>query len=254
MRGKLGRFSGRAPLDPASIAGLTGWWDASEPSTMFTVAFFGGSQVSADGAVARFESKAGSGFDFNQSTVGSRPIRKTAQQNGLDVLRFDGSDDRMVGPQFSQLFSNTASTCFVVAKAVSASSNSNDPIANAAVFSESDGSHGFFAVRSNDTVYSFGYSNAYATASLSYTAGNWACLATDHNGSTLRISKNKTNTSSASLGTRSFVSGNTILGANWFQNVFFNGDVGEIITYNTALSDSNRAKVEDYLIAKWGIS
>jgi hypothetical protein len=30
--------------------------------------------------------------------------------------------------------------------------------------------------------------------------------------------------------------------------------IGEIIVYNTALTDANRSAVESYLIAKWGIA
>jgi hypothetical protein len=32
------------------------------------------------------------------------------------------------------------------------------------------------------------------------------------------------------------------------------GDICEIIIYNSALSDANRAAVESYLISKWGIT
>jgi hypothetical protein len=33
---------------------------------------------------------------------------------------------------------------------------------------------------------------------------------------------------------------------------FFNGDIGEIIIYNSALSNTDRAAVEAYLTSKWG--
>jgi hypothetical protein len=33
-----------------------------------------------------------------------------------------------------------------------------------------------------------------------------------------------------------------------------NGDIAEIIMYDTALSDTDRAAVETYLLAKWGIT
>jgi hypothetical protein len=32
------------------------------------------------------------------------------------------------------------------------------------------------------------------------------------------------------------------------------GDICEIIIYNSALSDTDRAAVESYLMSKWGIS
>jgi hypothetical protein len=35
---------------------------------------------------------------------------------------------------------------------------------------------------------------------------------------------------------------------------YLNGDIAEIIIYNSALSDTDRGLVESYLLAKWGIS
>ena len=35
---------------------------------------------------------------------------------------------------------------------------------------------------------------------------------------------------------------------------FLNGDICEIIIYDSALSDTNREAVENYLLAKWGIT
>lgn len=35
---------------------------------------------------------------------------------------------------------------------------------------------------------------------------------------------------------------------------FWDGDICEIIIYNSALSDANRTLVENYLLAKWGIT
>ncbi len=45
-----------------------------------------------------------------------------------------------------------------------------------------------------------------------------------------------------------------ILGAGFNNSAPFNGDVGEVLIFNTALSDAQRAAVEAYLQTKWGIS
>jgi hypothetical protein len=253
MRGKAGRFAQRAPFDPASLTGLTGWWDASDSSTLFD-ATTGGSLVDADGVVARIEDKSGAARHFTQGSSGIQPTRKTSQQNGLDVLRFDGSSDRMAGPVFNTLFTATASTCFVVAKASSVATDDSQLFANAVVLADTSGSHGFFAVRSNATVYSYGFDSGYSQASLSYTPGNWVCLTTDHDGVTLRVTANKTTSTTEFLSVRGFTNFSTILGANYDQTVFLDGDVGEVITYNVALGVGDREAVENYLMSKWGIS
>jgi hypothetical protein len=38
------------------------------------------------------------------------------------------------------------------------------------------------------------------------------------------------------------------------ESDFLNGDIAEIIIYDTALGDTDRAAVESYLLAKWGIT
>ena len=48
--------------------------------------------------------------------------------------------------------------------------------------------------------------------------------------------------------------GQGLLGSNASESEFFDGDVGEIITYNVALSTADREAVEAYLMSKWGIS
>ena len=35
---------------------------------------------------------------------------------------------------------------------------------------------------------------------------------------------------------------------------YLNGDIAEIIIYNSALSDADRSAVESYLMTKWAIS
>jgi hypothetical protein len=253
MRGKLGLRSRFVPFSPADVAGLTGWWDASDSSTLFD-ATSGGSAVAADGGVARLEDKSGAGRHFTQSTSGARPLRKTAVRNSLDVLRFDGSDDWLdstIG--FSALFTSTATTCFIVAKATNIAWDDTDWSVNQMVLSESLGAQAFFVVRSNSTVRSVGYSFAFTQVSDSYTAGNWIVLSTWHDGSDLSVAVNGGATQSGSLFTRTFL-GDMRVGTNSSANKFFDGDVGEIITYNQSLSAQDREDVESALMSKWAIS
>jgi hypothetical protein len=76
------------------------WLDATDATTLYN-ATTGGSLVAADGEILRWEDKSGNARHATQGGAGLRPIRKTAIVNGLDVARFDGSNDYMSTVAFS---------------------------------------------------------------------------------------------------------------------------------------------------------
>lgn len=252
MRGKAGRFSRFVPFDLSSVAGMTGWWDASDSSTLFD-ATTGGSAVAADGSVARLEDKSGNGRHFTQE-FSAKPTRKTAVQNGLDVVRFS-SDLLLANGLFSyaNIQPASASSIFIVAKASTVGTNSADIYDNQAVFSETSAVHSAFVLKSDDTVSAFGYDAARRTATVGYVAGEWIVFASWHNGSTIYAKTNENASSSASLGTRTITTGEPYLGRNW-NTAYFDGDFGEMVTYSVALSDADRSNVISHLMDKWGIS
>lgn len=253
--GKAGMFSSRVLSSaPNEVSGLTGWWDASDSSTLFN-ATTGGSLVAADGSVARFQDKSGNSRHFTQSTSAQRPIRKAAIKNGLDVLRFDGSLSNLWNTsQFSSVITASAGTVFVVAVASSVTTNSTSASFNAHAFTSIDSSTiGFAGFRSNGTAYSHGYDSATRIASLSYTAGSWGVFTTRHSSSQLTIRLNGGSDASVALESRTLgMLASMTLGVT-SQGVPFHGDIGEVITYDVALSDDNRNAVESFLMAKWGI-
>ena len=254
MRGKAGLFSRFVPFDPSTLPGLTGWWDASDSSTLFD-ATSGGSAVAADGEVARLEDKSGNGRHFTQSTSSLRPLRKTAVQGGNDVVRFDGSDDWMGadGWVYSAVQSSASSSIFIVSKATTVGTNSVDGWLNEMVFSDAGGNHGAFVLRSNDTAGAIGY-NGFNTAfpTVSYVPGNWVVFSSWHEGYDLFAKIDNNAESSGYLGSRSVTGGSVYLGRN-FDAARFDGDLGEMITYDVALSEANRNKVISFLMDKWGL-
>jgi hypothetical protein len=255
MRGKAGLFSRFQPLDPKTLSGLTAWWDASDSATLYD-ATTGGALVSADGSVARIEDKSGNARHLTQSVSNGRPVRKTAIQNGLDVMRFDGTDDRLdTAVLMSTFISGSACSVFIVAKAAAVNTNSETQAFNDTVFSEASSGNGFVALRSNGTAASFGYKFDEKVASASYAAGDWKVFTTTHESSSLSLRINGGTASTVGgLSSREFLSNQARVGQNFNQSAFFDGDVGEILTYNVALSTANREAVEAYLLSKWGIS
>ena len=71
------------------------WLDAADSATLFSVTS-GSTPSGADSVVGRWEDKSGNARHITQAANGLRPLRKIAVQNGLDVVRFDGVDDRML--------------------------------------------------------------------------------------------------------------------------------------------------------------
>lgn len=237
-----------------TISGLQLHLDASDASTLYD-ATTGGSLVAADGSVARWEDKSGNGRHATQGTAGNRPARKTAIQNGLDVLRFDGTDDflshsviesdpsqltlivalsasssgniwshRSEATRLLQLNHNTTGVQDLRFQARGSGSNLIAPSIAAAfdvfrtagfVFDKTSGSHFVFTNTSKGTVVSESFSGETFTSTLQ------------------------------TIGATDSGSGYTS---------FAGMDLAEILIYDSALSDTDREAVENYLMAKWGIS
>jgi len=235
----------------SSISGLQLWLDAADTSTLFD-ATTGGSLVAADGAVARWEDKSGNARHTTQSTGGNRPLRKTAIQNGLGVLRFDGSNDFVT----CSIGSIRNCTVFVVLanKNQSIDSGEIDNIFAFGPFTNPPNNRGFALNSSNI----FGSNTQRQLYDESLPTGS-------------QTTRKNGNTSPVTLSLSEFCVASTVasgvsadLGSTfsvcrvWFQsdlNVYYGqNDIGEIIVYNSALSDADRSAVESHLMTKWGIS
>ena len=258
---------------PTSVSGLQLWLDASDASTLFD-ATTGGSLVAADGAVARWEDKSGNARHMTQGTAGSRPTRKTAVQGGLDVLRFDGSNDSMSVASSTATFSflhSGASTILCVLKV----------IANTADGSRVFGTRGSGSDRGaqlshwNSSVtgrFRHGVTNGEASNDDvidNYSANSFFTVGT------FGVVSIVTNTASAAAARSSMrINGGAATANNTFSNAAnsgssshdfrlcnnptstagVNADICELMIYNSALSGTDRAAVENYLLAKWGIT
>jgi hypothetical protein len=251
-----------SPFTPASVTGLQAWYDASDASTLFD-ATSGGSLVAADGAVARWQDKSGNGRHFTQSSSGSRPLRKTSQQNGLATLLFDGANDLLTGPDIADyLQSGQAETVFVVMKTLSTGERHE-------ILSKQDQAGGWrFLIESDNKATLFFDSNAsnrttVATSSVVSTSA-YTLLAWKASGGSLTTSaaiyRNGTTLGTSVSGSVASVPDNSdalVCGASYYQGAAYdtiNGNIAEIIIYDAALSDTDRAAVESYLMTKWAIT
>jgi len=251
-----------SPFTPSSVSGLQLWLDASDASTLYD-ATSGGSLVAADGAVSRWQDKSSNARHFTQSTSGNRPLRKTAQQNGLTTLLFDGSSDVLDGSDFLDLDTG-ALTAFVVYKRNAAGvrheilcktdtggsgwilyHNSDDKI----IF-RSQGS----ASTSRSTV-DVVAASSYCLLSMKTSSGSISSTAMWKNSSSLTMATAQT--TSGGLETPANTSGILRIGSQEYAGSFYfplSANVAEIILYNASLSDTDRSAVESYLMSKWAIS
>lgn len=234
-------------------AGLQLWLDAADPATLFD-ATTGGSLVAANGGVARWEDKSGNGRHATQSTSGNRPLRKTAIQGGRDVVRFDGSNDWInlptnfrwwpQGTLFAVLDNTTSSNPWYAFERPD-----EDP--SLRLYTDTT-SGGWYYASAYRLLFASGHYDAIGTGSVRTITLNNTAYKSYSNG----ILKNSTTLSAAPTANNPTFS-HTLGGFkanNDGNSSYANIDIAEIIMYDSALSDANRAAVESYLMSKWGIS
>jgi hypothetical protein len=226
------------------------WLDAADSSTLFD-ATSGGSLVAADGAVARWEDKSGNGRHVRQATIGNRPQRKIAIQNGLDVVRFDGSNDLLSSVSTSIGYSGAS--VFLVWRRRSGANNAgglflhNDntfPNRLFNIYSADGASIRFEAGGANTapstTISGLSSGAAYLTSGTFNTSGtgnHWI------NGSGLQ-------THIASY----FVSVAASVVTVGSYAGFWDGDIIETVILATAATTIDRQLIEGYLAHKWGLA
>ena len=251
-----------APFDPSLLSNLQLWLDASDSNTLYDDTS-SGSLVAADGAVARWEDKSGNNRHFIQSDSSKRPLRKINQQNNLDTLLLDGTNDSMVGGNYLNLYGSGGITVFIVVK--QNSSSEEQYLLNK--YGESSGEEGWliqflspstlrYYVANTSTDSAGGISSTSSVDVSGYTVlttkasyGSSGSVLLYRNG----VGLNTTGSIPASTTDNNFPIriGQYVYGST--EGGFAAVNMAEIIIYNAALSDTDRAAVETYLINKWGI-
>jgi hypothetical protein len=253
---RRGVFGGAQAFSPSSIAGLSFWLDAT---TGLFDATSGGNPVTTDGSsVARWEDQSGNSRHITQTTVGARPILKTAIQNGKNIIRFDGTDD-ILRRSGAFVHAQGAATIFVVVSA-------NTAVNNRRLMNEGRTANTTSLympiISTNATLFQVLYrldNNTIPLNNVSFgTAFNgtgFKLVCALDSGTNFAGFINKVTTNNQNY-TRGTVTLDTFAIGGWAANVerdFFPGDVAEVVIYNTALGTTDRQSVENYLYSKWGI-
>lgn len=219
----------------------------------------GGAVASANNdPVGKWLDQSPNARDAIQATAGKKPLLKTAVQNGLPAVLFDGSDDYLLAGPFASPLSLAGATIYLVAANAATPGSvavpfdvrrngDGNPILSA-LYNGSDAPWGRIRNDAGSLV---------DTGTLS-DSGAWAVIEYRWDGATLSVAKDGGSPQTASASGTVTVDGFS-LGCNGPATggaaaVPWNGYVGEFLFYPRALSDGERLLVLAYLRDKWGTS
>lgn len=215
------------PFSPTQIAGLKLWLKADSLV------------LSDNDPVSTWSDQSGNGNDVSQSVGTRKPIYKTNIQNSLPSVRFD----RSVFQNLDGTFTFSYGSAFSVANFNAASFPDY-----CAIFSTNTGatnSDNYFTGDGAGSLTTF-----YTTGTAFDSSHIWVNKVQTIEFATLSTIKliSGVDTTPASKTSISIGVGNPSLGNRWW-----NGDILEIIIYDTALSDNDRIRVENYLNSKYAL-
>jgi hypothetical protein len=253
------------PFLPTDISGIKLWLDAADTSTIT----LSGSQVT------QWNDKSGNGYNFAQSTAGNRPLSGTRTINSKNVIDFDGTDDRLVNSNAKSVwtFMHSADSTFFWA-GVTDTTNLDVYLMGDGIGTGSQrawemgltatglltasvmngingGSVG--TVMGTDSTTSYTTSPFYASLKSSPSAATASRGFFRYKNGANEGSNAYTASASGSDSPNDMSIGMTYYPTNTTWYGPFNGGMGEIIVYNSVLSDADMTRVQNYLAAKWGM-
>jgi hypothetical protein len=166
------------------------------------------------------------GVNFTQGTTANQPVYVAGVMNGLPAVRFNGSNQKMVASKIADaqtvFIVNTSRGTTTLAGIWGATPDTGIRLLNATTWQHPGNSTGDFTYNSS----------MYINGAL----GNTFTTSTPH----LLTAISATQRTGWS----------TMIG-NYYTGRWFNGDIGELLVYNSALGAVDRQSVEAYLKSKW---
>jgi hypothetical protein len=224
---------------PLSISGLQFWVDAADSATLYTDSTLATLAVADGDVIGGWKDKSGNSRNALQTDGTKKPLLKLAIQNGRNIVRYDGTNDTN---EMASGYQVNPSTTFLAIK--SSYVSADDVVMGIVPYAAPGYLIDYFSVTGiagpTGTTSGLTNNNAYHVVCVRY-------------GPTIsRVRQDGTDgfadTSTNLFGLIGRISGYSYLGGG----AYFQGDIGEIIAYNSVLSGSDILLVEEYLKAKWG--
>jgi len=262
----------RASFDPRRLAGLEGWWDAADASSL----------TLDSGRVATWADKSGKSRNAVNSTSGStQPDYVIAAKNGRNVVRFASASSQFLQAgsvgDWNFLHDGTKASVFVVARCFDAA----DPavlgviVDTGSVSSAQVGLGIYFddrPVSRNDALVISGVRGSAGNLTVSSVQNN---VLTPNTYVLIETNLDLGN-ATANLRALSRVNGGSQSGSNIFTNApstanssytlafargqsatpeaYFTGDICEVLMYSQHPTTAAQTAIRQYLAAKWGIT
>jgi hypothetical protein len=231
------------PNTPLTISGLVAWYDFSNVSTLFQDTART-TPITTDGQeILGATDLSGTDKHLNGGTTG--PTYETDVKNGLSVGRGNGTDSSMV----FTIDTVQPVTIFAVV------SHATGDVASNRGFISGENTRPYIFAPSTD-VWSF-YAGTIVNSAVAIGTSHHVITA-KFNGASSVLYRDGTSIATGNPGTGSFdFDGDdrarlfSSSGSAGTAGEYWAGDLGEVLIYDTALSDDNRARVENYLRAKW---
>lgn len=242
-------------FEPHDLTGTSYWWHVRPSGSGYTAVDNG------SGLTMEWTEDGGSAKFTTTTTDSEKPTLRTNQINTMSVLDFDGNDDVMTAdpPDFQAMFGadSAAKTAWFVVKV--AVMGSTDPWYSNKTVMTTQG--GYWGVGFNDdSAFQGNYQQIEETTvvEISATTSTYV-IETRHDasGSGLYISLNGGSDATPVASGATHESANEkymIIGANWEEVAFFNGDIAEIVTSDAVESSANRTKMRNVLMNIYGLA
>jgi hypothetical protein len=209
---------------------------------------------------SQWDDISGNGRHATQATSGFRPSIQTNVLNGKQVRRFDGTNDFFsMGSSTTLLNSRAYAAVFTVAKANATTTGVNPAFVNFLWASTSFGRFSLGLVDSPSQFRSFGrrLDSDSLTVSTQTRTSDFSILTAEsvYSSGTQRLGVNSNYTETAMPSSGTSGAGNSLTpDVGRAGTAYLNGDMAEVLIYNTPLTTTERRRIEIYLAIKYNIT